>query len=679
MSGWHLIGSTDVATGLAWGDPGSQLLFRCDPYLIWADLNAQLQSPDEDKLPNLISVLVEVDADFDWAHEKDLSASQRQWLEMRRTDASTIVPCVLRNTSQLIRLVYRVVRRGDHVLRFTLCRPRADVIWTAIEEQLEPLLRSGPLPAPSPAKQSCIVAIIDDGCAFLSERLAQGGQTRQISLLDQDRLAGQIDNYWKPPPIAWQGLQLDSTSINQLRALGPNELNGYRAAGVVDPQPAWTHGQVVVDLSVGWPDPFVDPGAAPCAGEAPRDFIFVQLPRATVEDTSGASLDSYALDAMLYSALMAEVASPGANVVANLSYGVYARGHDGTSPFEQKTFDFLNGPVATNLQLVLPAGNSHDLRTHAARTLPDAKGGQSTCLCWHIPADCTNDNTLQIWLPLGSQVLVELRPPGADAFLQLPSNSAYVWEENGEVRCAAVSAPSVAYSTMQTMVFLAVSPTRKMTTALMTSGVLGGNTLPTIGWAPPGDWVIKITNQGQQSLHFDARIERSDPPPGSGDRTQPPGRRQSYFVERERDAETPKCTLNGIATIVHPHLHVIGAMQRIDERLSTYSSAGPFTKPAYGGLQPVNRGPTKVTIGDRSRHRPGLHAAGWLSRSIVHVDGTSVAAATFSRILARELCGGPGPKPATKPANPKPHIEEPEKPLEAPPALRGSNDRVLPC
>src|SRR5262249_20411596 len=151
------------------------------------------------------------------------------------------------------------------------------------------------------------------------------------------------DPYWSQPvfpliylplpgPIQldWEGSHLDRDAITKLRgAVVPrNELEGYRAAGYLDPTPAWTHGHVVLDMAVGWPDLLVCPART---GDPVCDFIFVQLPRATVADTSGGSLDSHALDAMFYAALQAGATAPGAPLVANLSYGVYGKPHDGTS------------------------------------------------------------------------------------------------------------------------------------------------------------------------------------------------------------------------------------------------------------------------------------------------------------------------------------------------------------
>jgi hypothetical protein len=231
------------------------------------------------------------------------------------------------------------------------------------------------------------------------------------------------------------------------------------------------------------------------------------------------------------------------------------------------------------------------------------------------------------------------------------------------------------------MVFIGVSPTRRMADPPASAlTVMGGNTVPSVGWAPPGVWTIQLVNRAlAQDVRFDARIERGDQAPGLGDRHRDSGRRQSYFVEEARDAETPRGTLNGIATAVHSRIHVVGAMQAQDEQLSRYSASGPVyqpnlaTNPATALPQPG--GPTKVTVGDRSRHMPGVRAAGCRTRSIAEVDGTSIAAAAFTRLRARELSSGKLPKAAVQPLK-APSFPSPEESLEAPSNLRGWGVRV---
>jgi hypothetical protein len=696
MSYWRPIGIHDTATKIEWKDT---LLTHCDPYLVWSDLNAS----SSDKSTSRISLLVELAEDFDWEHEDTLSVTQLPWLANRQPDRSAIVPCVVEDIDGLVRVISRV---GRDVRRFTLCRPRTEIGWRSISAQLACVIDvlnkrlEHPLSGPPPVSPVgvVVVAVIDDGCAFLNERLrrpsAAGTPPRQISLLDQDRKTVKAgDPYWTQPllqpvlylplpapappviiELDWEGSHLERFAIQKLRGavVRRNEIDGYRAAGYLGPLAVWTHGQVVLDLAVGWPDPLVPPGQAP-VGPA-TDFIFVQLPRATIADTSGGSLDSHALDAMFYAALQAGATAWHAPVVANLSYGVYGKPHDGTSLFERATVALLNSPVAQTMELVLPAGNSHLDCTHAGGMLP-ANRVQPRTLYWHVPADCSCESTLQVWLPLGNKIEVMITAPdGSGPFLLTPQQ-AQIWKIGGELRCAAVHAPSVADSLSLTMVFIGVSPTRRTANpAASAITILGGNTAPSVGWAPPGVWTIELVNPAAQAVRFDARIERGGAAPALGDREKDSGRRQSYFVEIPRDAETPCGTLNGIATALHSRIHVVGAMQAQDEQLSPYSAAGPVYQPTHPPtVQP--RGPTQVTVGDRSLHMPGVRVAGCRTRAIAEVDGTSMAAAVFTRLRVRQLATGIVPSAATQPLKARVFVS-PEESLEAPANLRGGNLRV---
>lgn len=698
MGDWRPIGIHDIATGIDWNDRSRMI--SCDPYLIWADLNATVSGEGKSR----ISLLVEVAHDFDWDHEGVLGVTQLPWLANREPGQATIVPCVVKDVDDLKNVVHRV---GRDVLRLTLCRPRVEIGWMSMSDQVIRVNRRREDPPSAPAQLlppngRVLVAAIDDGCAFLNERLRRPlpdtAQPRQISLLDQDRTVADPNPYWTqpallpliylplpgPPPIViwldWEGSHLDRKAIKKLRgpAVPRNEVDGYRKAEYLDPTPAWTHGQVVLDVAVGWPDPLVFP--APTPPDPACDFIFVQLPRATVADTSGGSLDSHALDAMFYVALQAGATAWQAPVVANLSYGVYGKPHDGTSLFERAAIALLESPVAPKMELVLPAGNSHLMRTHAGGTLP-ANQGQPRTLRWHIPADCTGESTMQIWLPFGNAVEVRVTAPdGNGPFTLMPGQQPMIWKVGNELRFLAVHAPSVADSLSLTMVFIGVCPTRRVADLPPSAlTVMGGNTVPSLGWAPPGVWTIQLVNRAAQEVRFDARIERGDQAPGLGDRHRDSGRRQSYFVEEARDAETPRGTLNGIATAVHSRIHVVGAMQAQDEQLSRYSASGPVFEADLTTTPPTalpqQRGPTKVTVGDRSRHMPGVRAAGCLTRSIAEVDGTSIAAAAFTRLRARELSNGTPPNAANQPLK-TPSLSSPEESLEAPSNLRGWSMRV---
>ena len=100
MSDWRPIGIHDIASGIDWSD--TSRLTDCDPYLIWADLNATKSSRSGSR----ISLLVEVSASFDWDHEVTLGVTQVPWL----ANPPTIVPCVVEDLGGLVDVVHRLGR-----------------------------------------------------------------------------------------------------------------------------------------------------------------------------------------------------------------------------------------------------------------------------------------------------------------------------------------------------------------------------------------------------------------------------------------------------------------------------------------------------------------------------------------------------------------------------------------
>ena len=86
-------------------------------------------------------------------------------------------------------------------------------------------------------------------------------------------------------------------------------------------------------------------------------------------------------------------------VVINLSYGYFAGPHDGTSAFEEaiELLIVLSTALGVTLSVVLPAGNSYLLRTHAQVSFE--KIGQVVLLNWRVLPDCRTPSYLEIWLP----------------------------------------------------------------------------------------------------------------------------------------------------------------------------------------------------------------------------------------------------------------------------------------
>lgn len=107
-------------------------------------------------------------------------------------------------------------------------------------------------------------------------------------------------------------------------------------------------------------------------------LVFVQLPRACLQDPSGAWLDLHVLDAMRYILSCADAQTE--QIVINLSFGPQRGPNDGTVMFE-KALDEL-GAEFPHLTIALAAGNSFLERGHASFELK-GQGLKNTVLANH--------------------------------------------------------------------------------------------------------------------------------------------------------------------------------------------------------------------------------------------------------------------------------------------------------
>ena len=153
------------------------------------------------------------------------------------------------------------------------------------------------------------------------------------------------------------------------------------------------------------------PGTAPknesTRGEDSRPIVCVQLPAASSEGTSGASLDTFAVDGVRYILDKAdEIArSRGCGrlpVVINFSYGTIAGRHDGTSDIERAIDELIGARQGTPapVQVVMPAGNSRLKKCHAQvsfeRGCSFFTRGSVKSLYWRVLPDDRTTSHLEI-------------------------------------------------------------------------------------------------------------------------------------------------------------------------------------------------------------------------------------------------------------------------------------------
>jgi transposase InsO family protein len=486
--------------------------------------------------------------------------------------------------------------------------------------------------APKPGV--AVVGIIDDGLAFAHQRFRRTGASRVEYLWRQDWPAGLP---WLP--VYGAELQkhnaggIDARIAQCSHAGLVDEDEIYRLTGHVDFTSNLhhsvalrrAHGTHVMDLASGF-----DEGSAP----TDRPIVAVQLPIQTTADTSGGKLDNPVHDALWYLAYRADfvaahISSGRLPLVVNLSYGLIAGPHDGSSIIERAIDQFvaLRSTAHAPVRVVVPAGNNRLSRCHASFRLTTPGARQS--LSWRILPDDRTPSFLEIWLPNGGapSVRVQVTPPGGAA----PSpwiSAGGIWSlqsAGGNLLCQVIYFNTVQPNIDRPKILIAVAETADPDAKR--------------DFAPCGEWTVSVENAGTPAV-IDAWIQRDDTAYGYPERG-----RQSRFddpaYEHRDDAgrlvETDNTasyvrragTLNALAT--GDRSIVMGSFRRDTFKAAKYSAEGPAIAPS------TRAGPEAMAPSEDSEICHGVLAAGARSGARVWMNGTSVAAPHVTRWIADRM------------------------------------------
>ena len=719
---WEEVRNLHTAAAQPWT---RENLVRCDPYLVWADAvtapgsstpSGSAQQTDEVADEVAIAVLVELTSASDYSRFQD-------WLnpDPDNPGALKFVPNGFEpsagtqfvtgqvNRAGLALLVSGVVN-GD-IARFQLQESRPDIAqtcgngWQACQKtQPQPQPQSQPQPddkvAAEPSKleaqRGTYLGIVDDGLPALRVAQAvrhtglpaplwdQGWQPPESAPCEAGLPEG-TDPYWDVPWTA-EAAPAPSTTSKVRGFVYGRRLKPVPGTGMVGPAagkehryfhppPRQSHGAAVLGLLAPWLSDARGPVKAP---PHISGLAMVQLPTRTVMDTSGGSLAMRVLDGLRYVLWQEEAdrfgQEPPRPVVANVSYGVHAGPHDGTSMFERALREMLD--AHPHLHVVLPAGNAARAGCHAQRTL-SAKGGPADAgvFMLQVLPDNGRDSFVEIWLPPGAAVAIEIRPPGSERVFSVSEGEARIHfePEPGEpetprrVHFGAVYPGSVAQGTHGTMALVAIGSTRRARQDQAIHGCAQQRPRLDVA-ASAGLWELKVCNLTEGAITVDAWVERGDAAPDASG-----GSRQAHFPDSCHESvrlgnSTPEGTLSGIATLTHERLHVVGAM-RADGALADYSAAGPARAPA------TRAGPDVVVTADASRNMPGIRTMGFVPGAVDRINGTSAACSVFAGELARQLSDPAWTAPA-RPGDPPPEIPcVTDSQPEATPSARGQAER----
>lgn len=610
-------------TGIDWAEPDATCGF--DPYLIWAEADG-FSGYGLVKPPKWMPLLIELAPGVSVDQLK--AASSPGWLYIPPVYTSSAAPKGLRYCAARVgRAFFKHVRAGgslhDLVQRFELglaAGPHTD----------KPPAATIPIPSARGARlHGKVVGVIDGGFAFAHANFLRNGRTRIQHFWRQDKHG--VGNM---PSGLGYGHELTGAEIDRL-------MRQNTFGGLVDETAVYQHfrmgmelnkrlghGTHVLDIACGPRTVVAQMAGAPHFPNAPPswslaeddasrcDIVAVQLDWATVVDTSGGSMNVHIMDGLMY--ILSQCA-PDASIAVNLSWGTLAGPHDGSSVLEAAMSQLIE-LKAGGLEIILPASNSYQSRTHANATL--AQGEQVTLNWCGFPGDRTQ-NFMEVWLEPGAEgVTVQITPPGHPALPALRWGESGTWNPaGGHPACALIYPRSVAIGRNGTCALVAVAPTLAFKASITT--------------APSGVWQVTVANTHPGPVTFDAYIERDDEIIGV--RT---GALQSHFEDQwydtsgnpgsfvdDPDNPTPirrSGSFNSIAT--GDGVHCVGGTRVTGSKWALYSPQWPdpdASRPERPGVVKV---PNTDAFSDENCILTGLLAAGTRSGGVARLVGTSDAA-----------------------------------------------------
>lgn len=569
-------------------------------------------------------------------------------------------------------------RRGRPFSRF-VSMSMTPVQWKANQqsgwrvELAMPVIPERPLPH-SPARRSLapvsaesavrratgqaelLIGIIDSGCPFAAQmvRDAEGTGTRVLALWDQDDDPAFASGGDGPPPGLGYGRAVFRDGLNGLMRIstppGSNvdEALCYRLAGYDVTRREMTHGAAVMSQLFVGPmragataarsQKTRDPAQGGRAGSDDASLVFVQLPRAAVQDCTSAALPRYVVDGLRF--ILDCARGCGAKrVVVNISNGTSRTAHDGTSILERAIAAWVEeaGEHGIEASVVLPAGNTNEEQRHAQ--LVDS----SHHLELQVPPGCETPQYVTVRWPVtaAAQGMALRVTPPVGAPRTVRRGEAVAWPSATAPQCGVVSPVPARGEAARTLIALAPTASYDADRVVAASGV----------------WRLELVADGNAEslggdpVHF--WISRNQRNPGAEPRCE-----QAYFVDwnethspgrylRRTLVDPPQAPRNGIrrdgalsgmATVSGHKLRGRGAVVIVgsfvggtdSDTPSRYSAPGP---PAGDGHR-VHDLPDILAEGDDHWGLPGLAVRGTLSGTVVRVIGTSFSAPLVARAIA---------------------------------------------
>ncbi len=658
-------------TGVDWSRP--QAMDHADPYLAWAETSgfAGFRSPQgQSANPKWLPLLLELKAGVT-VHELVLH-SQRTWLQVPRV-YQHLPPSLRFCTARARKGFFDALQPGgvlhELVQAYELGLPVGHHSQGLAQEGCAtPDTSHAPVSRPNLA-EGRVMVVIDDGLALGHCDFLRGeNKTRVATYWRQDATLG---------PHGRSAASVQPIPLDPLRA-GPtpsdlgyghemdrrwiqSAIDRHTHSSTVDEDALYQHlqmwamqhnahhgthvsslaaGPCVYTQTIGTEDspPDWSPSGDP-ASEA--SLVVVQLDWASVADSSGGAMNVSVLDALAFA--MSRCAND-AQVVINLSWGALAGPHNGSSLLERAVAHIV-ACAHPGAQLIIPAGNAYQARTHANASIPPKGQRQgpdsaTATLHWRVQPDDHSQSFLELWFEfeaaemdesLCKNLEVVLTPPGTDEPLPaMPLGRSGVWPSAQNPVCGLMIPRQSALGQGGICALLALAPTATW---------FEGTTL-----SKAGVWRVEVRNTGEQPVIMDAYVERDDVPLGIANT----GARQSYLQDVHYDTEggingyidqpdNPSLvrrsgTFNDLAT--RASTASVGGIRYFGsatDPMARYSPRLPdpdAERPERTGIRKV---PERLAVSDDHATLWGVRAAGTRSASAVRLVGTSMAAPQISR------------------------------------------------
>ncbi|WP_437971117.1 S8 family serine peptidase [Sorangium sp. So ce260] len=293
----------------------------------------------------------------------------------------------------------RSLSMDPHVLAIEASRPGgAFDVANAPTGQGSPVAR----PQTNEGGDQCLVAIIDSGIDVLHETFRDAnGQSRIVAVWDQTDVTG-------PSPHGHDPAMYPMLTRGTLHTA--SDIAAYLASSAVQKQlgrdQARRHGTHVASIAAGR-------GVGPLPdGMAPDAPIVVVIPTIEAEPGQPASIGYSASHAQALQFIDAWARKLRLPVVVNVSSGMNAGAHDGTSLLETAFDEFTTGGRAPGRVIVKSAGNE---QTRSGHAVVAAVQGVEVRVDWDSAPRSRREDYLEAWFDAGLDLEFTLRAPNNDS------------------------------------------------------------------------------------------------------------------------------------------------------------------------------------------------------------------------------------------------------------------------